>query len=45
MFEFDTEKCEGTDKHPIIPETLVSAQLPSVVRLKTGLQCIEISTP
>jgi len=39
-FEFD-DKCEGTDKHPILSETRVSAELPTVVHIKTGLQCME----
>jgi TonB family protein len=41
-FEFDDE-CEGTDKHPITSETHVSAELPTVVHIKTGLQCLERS--
>jgi TonB family protein len=41
-FEFDDE-CEGTNKHPITPETHVSAELPTVVHIKTGLQCLERS--
>ena len=40
LFEFD-EKCEGTDKHPITPETHVAADLPNVFHVRTGLQCIE----
>ncbi len=39
-FEMD-DKCEGTDKHPITSETYVSAELPTVVHIKTGLQCKE----
>jgi len=41
FFELDQAKCEGTDLHPITSETRVSAELPSVVHVKTGLQCIE----
>ena len=40
-FEFMDDKCEGTDKHPITSETHVSAELPTVVHIKTGVQCIE----
>jgi TonB family protein len=42
-FEFD-DKCEGTNKHPTTSETQVSAELPTVVHVKTGLQCVESST-
>jgi TonB family protein len=45
VFEFITDKCEGTDKHPVISETQISAELPAVVHVRTGLQCIETSTP
>ena len=41
LFELDQAKCEGTDLHPITSETHVSAELPSVVHIRTGLQCIE----
>jgi hypothetical protein len=41
-FEFD-EKCEGTDKHPVTSETYVSAELPLLVHIKTGMQCKEVS--
>jgi TonB family protein len=41
FFELDQANCEGTDLHPIISETHVSAELPSVVHIRTGLQCIE----
>jgi len=37
-FEFIQNECEGTDLHPIISETYVSAELPTVVHIKTGLQ-------
>jgi TonB family protein len=40
-FEFSEDKCEGTDVHPVTPETYVSAELPTVVHIKTGLQCAE----
>jgi TonB family protein len=42
-FEFIENKCEGTDLHPVTPETYVSAELPTVVHIKTGLQCVETS--
>jgi TonB family protein len=42
-FEFIDDKCEGTNQHPITSETLVSAELPTVVHIKTGLQCVETS--
>jgi len=42
-FEFTDDKCEGTDKHPITAETRVSAELPAVVHIRTGLQCMETS--
>jgi len=41
VFEFIEGKCEGSDLHPITSETHVSAELPKVVHIKTGLQCIE----
>ncbi len=40
-FELTDNDCEGTDKHPITAETQVSAELPFVVRIKTGLPCEE----
>jgi len=40
-FEFIQNECEGTNLHPIISETYVSAELPTVVHIKTGLQCFE----
>jgi TonB family protein len=40
LFELDQD-CEGTNLHPVTSETHVSAELPSVVHVKTGLQCIE----
>ena len=44
-FEFLDDDCsEGTDKHPIIAETHVSADLPTLVRVTTGLPCVETST-
>lgn len=42
-FEFIEDKCEGTNEHPITSETYVSAELPTVVHIKTGLQCVETS--
>jgi TonB family protein len=42
-FEFIDDKCEGTNQHPITSETHVSAELPTVVHIKTGLQCVETS--
>jgi TonB family protein len=42
-FEFMDDKCEGTYKHPVTSETHVSADLPTVVHIKAGLQCLEIS--
>ena len=41
IFEIDNGKCEGTDLHPITPETHVWTELPTIVHIKTGLQCIE----
>jgi hypothetical protein len=41
LFEFTEGKCEGSDLHPITSETHVSAELPTVVNIRTGLQCIE----
>jgi TonB family protein len=41
LFEIDNGKCEGTDLHPVTSETHVSAELPTVVHIRTGLQCIE----
>jgi len=38
-FEFMDKECEGNDKHPITSETHVSADLPTVVYIKTGLRC------
>ena len=40
-FEFIQNECEGTNLHPITSETYVSAELPTVVHIKTGLQCAE----
>src|SRR2546425_1033634 len=40
LFEF-AEACEGTDLHPVTSETYVSAELPTVVHVRTGLKCIE----
>jgi TonB family protein len=42
-FEFIENECEGTNEHPITSETYVSAELPTIVHIKTGLQCIETS--
>jgi TonB family protein len=41
LFELDQTKCEGSDLHPITSETQVSAELPTVVHIRTGVQCIE----
>ena len=43
-FEFDDDS-ECTNKGTLTPETLVSADLPNLVRVKTGLPCLSISTP
>jgi len=40
-FEFIQNECEGTNQHPITSETYISAELPTVVHIKTGLQCLE----
>lgn len=40
-FEFIQDECEGTNPRPITSETYVSAELPAVVHIKTGLQCLE----
>ena len=37
-FEFMVEECVGKDKHRITSETYVSADLPSIVHIKTDLQ-------
>lgn len=42
-FEFLDGCSDGTDKHPIISETHVSADLPTFVHVTTGLPCIETS--
>jgi TonB family protein len=42
-FELIDDKCEGTNQHPITSETHVSAELPTVVHIKTGVQCVETS--
>ena len=42
-FEFVQNECEGTNLHPITGETYVTAELPAIVHIKTGLQCIEIT--
>jgi hypothetical protein len=41
-FEIDNS-CEGTDKHPLTAETRVSAELPTLVHVVTGLTCFETS--
>jgi hypothetical protein len=41
-FEFD-ETWEGTDKHPLTAETRVSAELPSMVHVVTGLKGLEVT--
>jgi len=40
-FEFIEDECEGTNERPITSETYVSAELPTLVHIKTGLQCLE----
>ena len=40
-FELLSDKCEGTSQHPITAETYVSAELPDVIHVKTGIQCQE----
>ncbi len=42
-FEFIQNECEGSNEHPVTSETYVSAELPTVVHIKTGLQCMESS--
>jgi TonB family protein len=42
-FEFIQNECEGSNEHPVTAETYVSAELPTVVHIKTGLQCMETS--
>jgi len=42
-FELLDDCSEGTDKHPMTPETYVSAELPTVVHIKTAVQCLETS--
>jgi TonB family protein len=42
-FEFVENECEGSSEHPVTSETYVSAELPTVVHIKTGLQCMETS--
>jgi TonB family protein len=39
-FEFYDEDCDK----PLTPETLVSAELPKIVRIRTGLQCVQVPT-
>jgi TonB family protein len=43
-FEVIQNECEGTDLHPITSETYVSAELPTVVHIKTGMQCLETNS-
>ena len=42
-FELSDDCSEGTDKHPITSETYVSAELPTVVHVKTAARCVETS--
>jgi TonB family protein len=42
-FEFIQSECEGSNEHPVTSETYVSAELPTVVHIKTGLPCMETS--
>jgi TonB family protein len=43
-FELDLDTCEGTDRHPLTAETRVSAELPSSVRVTTGVKCVELES-
>ncbi len=43
-FQFIQDECEGTNLHPITSETYVSADLPTIVHIKTGLQCLETNS-
>jgi TonB family protein len=43
QFELLDDCSEGTDKHPITSETYVSAELPTVVHVRTAARCLEIS--
>jgi len=38
-FEVIEDECEGTSEHPITSETYVSAELPTIVHIRTGMQC------
>jgi TonB family protein len=40
-FELLDDCSEGTDKHPITSETYVSAELPTVVHVRTAARCVE----
>ena len=40
-FEFVGGLCEGTIQHPTTSETHVSADLPTVVHIRTSVQCVE----
>jgi hypothetical protein len=40
-FELKNDDCEGTDKHPVRQETHVSAELPALVHIQAGVQCVE----
>ena len=42
-FELLDDCGDGTDKHPITSETYVSAELPTVVHVRTAALCIETS--
>jgi TonB family protein len=42
-FDLD-DKCEGTNMHPITPETHVSAELPTVVHIRTSFPCWEVDS-
>lgn len=39
-FEFYDEDCDK----PLTPETSVSAELPTMIRIRSGLQCVQAST-
>jgi len=44
QFDLLDDCSEGTDKHPITSETYVSAELPTIVHVKTAARCLETST-
>jgi hypothetical protein len=40
-FELKNAECEGTDKHSERQEIHVSAELPTLVHIQAGVQCVE----